>query len=578
MVTNVNDAGPGSLRDAMTMANVIPGPDTINFNISGAGPHTIFVLSQLPPLIDRGGVFIDGFSEPSATPGANPPSTANLMIVVDGSNAGLAHGFWIQSSFNTIQGLVIINFEQDGIRIEGTYDGTFMNYIYCNFIGTDQTGTVPQGNGFNQLMLWAGVDIIVTPGSPGFAYDNMVEANLISANYAQGVSISNCPPGDVYQNIVILNYIGTDLTGMIDLGNIHDGVYIGEGAHHNIVDGNLISGNDFEGVCIVGYAEAVPPIMTHSNTVMNNIIGLRIDFTPLPNGSDGVSIGIYGANQTPQWYQGGWAVANMIVGNTIAENGRNGVLVWEHYSSPGNADFNWISQNSIYENGLLGIDLDDDGVTINDPGDPDLSANEGLNFPVIMNADYSAGLTTVAGTLDIDTDPTLATVEVFQARPDPSNYGEGEIYLGSATPDAMGNWTTVVSGVVPGDWVTANTTDMNMNSSEFAENVQVVLTGTEENLAGRRPSYELAQNHPNPFTSSTSIQYAVPRTTQVTLRIYDASGRLVKVLAEGAHSASSYAARWDGKDESGRQVQAGIYFCKLSAAGFESARRMVLLR
>lgn len=50
-----------------------------------------------------------------------------------------------------------------------------------------------------------------------------------------------------------VNYAGTDYTGTLDRGNAHDGIYIGEGAHDNIIDGNLISGNDFKGVCVIGY-------------------------------------------------------------------------------------------------------------------------------------------------------------------------------------------------------------------------------------------------------------------------------------------------------------------------------------
>ena len=110
--TAPDDNNPGSLRWCMNAANFNAGaPDTIIFQIPGTGPFTIFPDSQLPPLVDLAGVFIDGFSQTGASAGRNPPSTATLMIVIDGSNAGPSHGIWILSPNNTIQGLVINSFE-----------------------------------------------------------------------------------------------------------------------------------------------------------------------------------------------------------------------------------------------------------------------------------------------------------------------------------------------------------------------------------------------------------------------------------------------------------------------------------
>lgn len=574
VVMNINDTGTNSLRWAITQANTNPGFDNITFNIPGAGPHTIIPLSPLPILWDSAGVFIDGFSEPGSSAGANPPSTATLMIIVDGTIAGPAHGFWIfnpsTAHDNTIQGLVIQNFEQDGIRIQATQNGTFNNVAFCNFIGTDQSGTIAQGNGTNQLRPWAGVNIVCVPETVGIAFDNVVDANLTSANYAEGIGISSCPPGDVFMNTVVNNYSGTDITGMVDLGNAHDGVYIGEGAHDNFVDLNLISGNDFEGVCIVGYAEM--GWNSHTNRLWNNIIGLDVNLMPLGNTMDGVSIGQYG-----NWYQGGFASNNVVDSNTIAFNGHNGVTVWEHYFDAVNTDGNTITQNSIYDNTWLGIDLADDGVTPNDGGDPDTGPNEELNFPVITSAQYSAGQTTVTGTIDIDTDPTQATIEVFHAAPDPSGHGEGAIYLGSTNPDASGSWNIVVTGPSIGDSLTATTTDMNFNTSEFCQNVEVVAVGVEEGGSlGKPVRYALSQNHPNPFTLSTTIHYAIPKTTRLSLTIYDVTGKHIKTLAHGIYSAGDYTIYWHGNDENGTKVSSGVYFYRLKTKDISIAKKLIV--
>lgn len=567
VVTNTNDAGPGSLRDAINLANMTAGHDTINFSILGVGRQTIFPLSQLPALTDLAGVFIGGLSQPGATDGISPPSSAILMIEINGIAAGYSHGFWILSPLNTIQGLVINNFERDGIRIQGIPgEGTFSNYIYCNFIGTDTLGITPQGNGRAPVRYWAGVYILCTPDTVGIAYNNIVNANLISANYAEGVGISSCPPSDVFANIVTRNYIGTDITGIIDFGNSHDGVYIGEGAHDNWVDTNLISGNDFEGVCIVGYAEQ--GWNSHSNTIWNNIIGLDINLNPLPNTMDGVSIGQYG-----NIYQGGFATDNVIDYNTIAYNRHDGIAIWEHFFNTWNADRNQITMNSIYDNDSLGIDLGDDYVDTNDIGDHDTGPNEELNFPVILSAVDSVGQTRITGRIDINTNPAWAIVEVFKAKVDPSNYGEGEIYLGSTNPDASGNWSIVVSGLVPGDTVTATTTDSLFNTSEFCD-VNLVVSGLEE-IPIR---YELSQNYPNPFTNTTTIQYAISKTTHVKLSVFDVSGRLIKVLAEGVHNPSYYNVNWNGKDNSGRKVSQGVYFYRLEAKGYITSKKLIFLR
>ena len=468
-VNNTNDSGPGSLRDAINAANANLGQDTIIFAIPVAGVQTIFPLSQLPPLMDPSGVLIDGLSQPGASAGFRPP-TFNLLIEIDGANAGASHGIWIKSSNNIIRGLIINNFEQNGIYIEGGPDQeACYNYISQNIIGTDPTGILAKGNGRNQSSLWAGVYIGNQPGPQGNACGNTIEINLISANYAEGVSIVGpTVPGDVWNNYVLDNFIGTDINGNSDLGNMHEGVCLCEGTHDNVVGANLISGNDYDGIGIQGYYYE-PPIHTYLNTIRDNTIGLADNGTALGNGYHGIAVGEYGPSQ---W---GYADSNQIGPlNIIAYNGQDGVSVWEHATSANNADHNSIFQNSIYDNAGLGIDLQNDGVTANDLGDLDTGPNQDVNFPVITNITYVTGTgATINGTLDIDTPPGQAKIEVFLAAVDPTGYGEGKTYLGSTIPDGAGNWIFTVTSVNPGDYITATTTDLNNNTSEFCANVQV---------------------------------------------------------------------------------------------------------
>jgi hypothetical protein len=576
-VVNTNDAGPGSLRQAMLSANANGVPDVIDFNIPGPGPYVIRPLSALPMIMDSG-TFIDGFTQVgpagAATPGVNPPSTAQLLIELDGSLAGASHGIHIMSSDNTVQGLNVYSWGQDGIRADATLPGTSNNFILCNFVGTDVTGTVPQGNGWTQTTYWAGIKLVVPPGSNGLIFDNFIERNLSSDNYTDNVSLSSCPPGDLFNNVVFGNYLGTDITGMNGMTPYGANVYIGEGAHDNSADSNVICANRF-GVSIVGYSAI--GVYTYANEISCNAIGVAADWlTPLGNLTDGVQIGLYGAILE------GYAPDNHVVGNTIAWNGAAGVVVCESSLNNFNTDGNWIESNMIFENGALGIDLANDGVTPNDPGDPDGGPNEEVNFPVIATAYYypASGTTVISGSLDVPS-PNLATVEVFKARRDPTNYGEGEVFLSQAMPDAAGSWTVTVWGLAIGDSVTATATDIGSNTSEFSECVVVVPgpgVGVDEKLASGSPGISLEPCFPNPFSTMTEIRYSLAATADVRLEVYDVSGRLVRVLVRGNHEPSHYVAHWDGRDESGRDVASGTYFVCYEAGGKRISGKVLLVR
>jgi len=470
-VTSSADAGAGTLRDAITAANGTPGPDVIDFAIMPPGPHTITPLSPLPPLTDSSGVTIDGITQPGgATCGPSPPSTAILLIEISGAAAGPTPGLRVLSNFNHIRGLAINRFEEDGILIEGGVGNPRAdnNVVTCCFIGTDLSGGIDLGNGTSMAILFAGVRIKNVGG--GFASGNVVDACLLSGNYADGASIWGWMfPGFVALNTIINCYIGTDITGKLDLGNDHEGVSMVEGAHDNVVTKNLISGNDYDGVGIQGFNNIGfgPPIISFSNHVIDNIIGLDATaLSPLPNLMHGVAIGTYG----PSFW--GCAFGNFVERNIIAENGMDGIYVWEDGVDFFNADQNLISRNSIHDNGGLGIDLHAPGVTPNDLGDLDVLANEEMNFPVIDSAIETAGTTTIYGKLNTQVGMTT-TVEVFKAQLDPSGHGEGEIYLALATPNFGGFWSVPVTGLLVGDLVTSTATDAANNTSEFSRSIEV---------------------------------------------------------------------------------------------------------
>jgi len=79
----------------------------------------------------------------------------------------------------------------------------------------------------------------------------------------------------------------------------------------------------------------------------------------------------------------------------------------------------------------------------------------------------------------------------------------------------------------------------------------------------------------NPFSRITQIAFSIPRGEKATLRIFDASGRLVKVLSDDNRNS---AVTWDGRDEAGRRLPGGVYFYRLESEGRTLTRKVVLVR
>jgi len=99
-----------------------------------------------------------------------------------------------------------------------------------------------------------------------------------------------------------------------------------------------------------------------------------------------------------------------------------------------------------------------------------------------------------------------------------------------------------------------------------------------EQLVGVPVRTMLGMVYPNPFARELSISYQVARSGRVTLRVYDALGRAVCGLAQGIVEPGYYTVNWDGRDDVGRQVPAGVYFVKFAADNYQSIQKTVLLK
>jgi titin len=332
-VMNVNNSGTGSLRQAIDDSNDTSGTATnlISFDITASGVQTIALTSGLPAITHP--VVIDGTTQPgySGTP----------SIALDGIKAGGTTGLFFLASRSTVKGLAIINFELEGIRIQGVSG----DLVTADYVGVAPAGNVAAGNE-------AGVEI------KDGAHGNQVIGNVISGNDNQGVIICNAETGGTgsYDNLVEGNLIGTDASGKNALGNDTTGVEIEEGSAGNTIGGptaaarNIIAANGDSGVAIVGPG-------TTGNLVEGNDIGTGITGThELGNGGDGVHID----NGSTANTIGGTATGT---GNLISGNDQEGV----HLDDDGTTG-NFIVGNKIGTDvtGTVALGNSEDGVLIED--------------------------------------------------------------------------------------------------------------------------------------------------------------------------------------------------------------------
>lgn len=421
-VSNSNDSGAGSLRQAILDANNSNQTNTIVFQIPGTGPFAIRPSSPLPSL-----------GTPTAINATTQPGySGSPLIEIDGSLAGAnAIGLQFLSAFGSVRGVAINRFSSQGILFFGA-----SNTIQGCYIGTDPTGKLARGNtsfgiwvqslgnliggtntGEGNLISGNDTAIYFTKGSNtvwgnligvgkdatnelrntrnGLVIDNcggnriggtnVAMRNIISGNGLSGIYLNNpLASGNVIQgnyigvggsgsviisnagdgitlygaatnliggfvpgaaniisgnglagigfnfavcvsNVIAGNYIGTDATGKVAMGNRNAGLAISL-ASRNVIGGtnpgagNLISGNVQDGIFLTDSAA--------QNVIQGNMIGLAAGGTNrLPNGFNGISISL--------------SVSNLIGGNgstarnVISGNANNGIGILQN-SDTGN--------------------------------------------------------------------------------------------------------------------------------------------------------------------------------------------------------------------------------------------------
>jgi CSLREA domain-containing protein len=363
--------------------------------------------------------------------------------------------------------------------------------VYGNLIGTDVTGTAALGN------VKTGIRAGGTNHRIGLAIEG--GRNLVSGNLGPGIAVLSTATGITIRN----NYIGTDVTGTAALGN-SNGIEVGLGAGPTDVtiggspygEGNLISGNDEAGI-----------LLYHGAKVRGNIIGAdNTGLAALGNGADGIRV------KGPGNDIGGIGYFNI-----IAFNGGHGVAV---LSGSGSAVDNSILSNSIHDNDMLGIAIDEDVVIPNDNMDPDAGDTNRQNYPLITSAiaDAVAMESTISGTLN-SLPGTVFTIQIFtNASCDPSGYGEGHRLIRTMTVTTDINGQALINALFlstyidPANFITATATDPAGNTSGFSNCIQVVDAGS------ITPTPTPAAMSFKPFFDPSEILYG-PRCTPDTVRL-----------------------------------------------------------
>ncbi|HBB89167.1 MAG TPA: hypothetical protein DC047_16295, partial [Blastocatellia bacterium] len=395
----------------------------------------------------------------------------------------------------------LISGNQTGIRI-------FVpgNLVQGNLIGTDVSGTKAVGNmgGINS----SSNNTVIGGTVPG-------ARNVISGNSFDGVNFGGT--GSRLEG----NFIGTDITGTVALGNGGSGVVTGNGAliggttaaARNVISGNggfgnislgsnssgaqaTVQGNYIgtdvtgnfaltnpqAGISISGSGNLIGGLVPGAqNVISGNRVGIQVGGSiapgPLNNTIKGNLIGLnaLGTSALPNSLVGIQVSdsSNNIIGgtetgaaNTISFSGGPGVNV---SSGTGNL----IRGNNIFSNTGLGIDLSPLGITSNDSADGDSGPNNLQNFPILTQVNSAGGSTTIQGIIN-STPNTVLRIDLYSnAACHPSGAGEGAHFFDftNVTTDGNGNATvnfTSSQALPTGRVITATATDPAGNTSEFS--------------------------------------------------------------------------------------------------------------
>ncbi len=492
IVINTQDSGEGSFRKALNDADANTGTAIIRFNIPKTDPGFnadtgVWTIAPTSPLSGVTGnhIIINGLSQSEFIGEDSNPYGPE--IVITGRNAGYATGFYAVAGSIEFIHLILNRFGDAAIFLSSVHHAVIAG---C-YIGTGPDGWENKGNGMGIFTKRCkNVHIVPLDTVP----------NIIGGNENGGITFHDTST----HNLVTGNIIG--------LTRDHQEV-IGETSGHGIEFWNDCDSNTVVDNWIGGNVVGVGIYDSHDNTITGNRIGTDPEWTQdFGNSWDGIEI-----------MQG--SKGNIIMGNHIGNNSRDGVRVYGSETM-----YNTITENSISENVWEGISLM-------------LGANGGLTAPKI---------TTVMENELFGTAPPNSIIEIYT---DKSN--EGRIIQGVVISDSAGNfgWVGAIQGTY--DSITATATDTLGNTSEFGRYKKVDDPTSIERIS-EPILFVLSNNFPNPDQPEVQIIFNLPVSTEVKLDVYNLSGIKIYEIHNGKLPTGHQSLSWNTSRHA-----SGIYLIRM---------------
>lgn len=510
VVSNTNSSGPGSLQQAFMEADSKPDDpgrrDRIVFAIPGPGPHVI--NSFTPVLSTAGAIEVDATTQPGSVPnsastGHNavlPIELSEINLVTTDSPDALIRGLLIRGATGTGLGMLELG---PNSRAEG-------NWVGVNGAGTGIAGSVTGG----ALIRCRGCSL----GGESVAQRNLIGANTTIAGLA-AIEIS----GSAAQ--VLGNLVGLRSNGLTRLG-----IPVAAASLETASTGIRILGNN---------------AVVRNNSIAGYQLGLRVNADDLQLTDNRIGVADNDTNAAGHSGPGLWldsGIAARVERNHIGNNQAAGIVVSSAIEAA-------LVDNRLRDNTGLAVDLGNDGISANDPGDGDSGPNALQNHPVLSEALRDDSGVQVHYVLDSLPDAAFRLRYCLLNAIDPSGHGECD----SPADSLMQEITTNGAGLAAGASL----------QIPFAAGAIAVTASAARVTSGGEESSEFAASVPIRIATSTAIDsietavvalpFRVNVSTTALLAGNIATGSVEVLVSDGA-SQSSCSAPLDG----------GVGGCELS--------------
>jgi hypothetical protein len=410
VVTNANDSGLGSLRQAIHNAN-INGGGVVTFNNPGACPRLIYLSSPLEPVTTQ--VTIDGTTQPGSAVNQSFDGFDATLCVALLPNGNVPNALKVGTNAPpdaslSVHGLFVGPFQQPVMLLGGRN-----HWIYGNQFGGTFGGVAVSGAGLNAIAIGGSAVGYLMIGGDDPSRRNVIDSS--NGNLSAGITVQSAVVSCQIDN----NLIGVDVDGLTPRPNTIGVNLNGSGCD---IRSNRIVNSTRDGIWVQG----------DNNTIERNAIGTNFDGSAAPNGGYGIRIS---GNDNTIGLARDWSFDGGYHANDVRFNAAGGIAVT---SGTGNT----IRSNTVIGNGSpfgssIDIDLGGDGTTQNLVPNPGNGPNGLQNHPTITGVVYAApptqGATNVQATVNgvLSSNPGTYRVDVFSNPAcGPDQAGHAGRYLG----------------------------------------------------------------------------------------------------------------------------------------------------